>query len=122
MVSLVFPARRLLLTLRSVDLLPFSARDKLSVLLSNWDGKNPQLEELERAVNEQREPQNPYLEHVGRLHYLRDAPGKSKRTACVSGVASDGFSRTAVVADGMMLDHLHVSYSKAMDRVAREIM
>jgi len=104
---------QLLACVRAVDCLKLSPYKQFS-LLSSEDTSD--LESVVTAVDEARQDMFPYLQHPGRIYYLKTArPGEKIRQVLKQ--ESSYFASRIFLLDNMVLDHLQPKYEEALSNM-----
>merc|ERR1712037_412731 len=108
----------LLACLRAVDELKLSLGTQFDILIGE---PGPQFPKVVEAVQSARQDSFPYLEHPGRIFYLKRSSSKEKlrtvfRQEWLS-QESSSFTEKIFLLDNMVLDHIQPSYEEALNNI-----
>jgi len=103
----------LLACLRAVDELKLSLGTQFDILIGE---PGPQFPKVVEAVQGARQDSFAYLEHPGRIYYLKRNSTKEKLRT-VFRQESSSFSEKIFLLDNMVLDHIQPSYEEALNNI-----
>ena len=115
----------LVVVLRAVDSLPYSNYEIFQILTNASDEEIlEKVSKLEKAVKDIHQDRFPFLDHPGTINYLyraEDMADKDSLSCDLNGyivVREEGewFSKQILLLERMVLDHLQMYYSEALDK------
>jgi len=101
---------RLLTSMRAVDNLALSVKEQVDILM---DKEEELLEKTVEAINQAKQDQFPFLQHPGKIFYLKKGQGEEGRYVAIP-ETSESFTGRLYLLDDMVRDHRKPSYREAI--------